>query len=141
MSVSCENKKLDRSKSMLCGNSTPDQAPLAYIFAKQRHTLTKRQLKAVADALLSNANAVDLGPNPLHALRYDKDAFVVDSSVLVTETQEEQDKERQVVDNCLKIAACCRNSRVLKLYIGKMAHELMSARQGDTIRDDRALTV
>lgn len=141
MSNSSENKKLGRSESMLCGSSTPDQTPLAYIFAKQRHTLTKRQLKAVADALLSKSNAVDLGPNPLHALRYDKEAFVVDSSAPVSETEGEQDKERHVVDNCLKIAACCRNARVLTLYIGKMAHELMSAREDGIIRDRRSLTV
>lgn len=132
MSVSQADKNLDRIQSMVCANTTPNQTPLAYIFAKQRRTLTKRQLKAVADALLSKSNAVDLGPNPLHALRYEKDAFVVDTA-LVCETQGEQDKERHVVDTCLQIAACCRNSRVLKLYIGKMEHDLMSARQAKSL--------
>lgn len=130
MSVSREVKKFDRTRSMLCGSTTPNQTPLAYIFAKQRHTLTRRQLQAIADALLSTTDAVDLGPNPLHALRYEKDAFVVVTSALVPllpASRGQQDKARSVVDTCLRIAAICRNSRVLTLYIGKMAHELISA--------------
>lgn len=127
MAQSCATQELLRVKSMLCHPRIADNTPLAYIYAQQRRTLTKKQLQAVADALLREPMYTEQTEDPFHSVMYARESFFVDTSAL-TEGRHQQNpaatKEQVVVDTCVHIATCCRNSRMLKLYINKMAHDM-----------------
>lgn len=122
-------KEFIRMKSMLCYPLIPDNTPLAYIYARQRHTLTKKQVHAVAVALLAEPRYTKQSKDPFHTVLYAQESFFVDPSAL-TDARHQQDhsaKEDLILDTCLSIAASCRNSRVLKLYINKMSHDMSYA--------------
>lgn len=127
MARSCGTQELLRVKSMLCHPRIADNTPLAYIYAQQRRTLTKKQLQAVADALMREPMYTERTEDPFHAVVYAQDSFFVGTGAL-TGGRDQQNpdvtKEQVVVDTCVHIATCCRNSRVLKLYVNKMAHDM-----------------
>ena len=135
---------------MLCHPRMPDKTPLAYIYAQQRHTLTKKQIHAIATALRAEPRYTEESKDPFHAVLYARERFFVDPSTLAN-AQDQQDrrtKEEVVLHTCLSIAACCRNSRVLKLYITKMSHDMAYANKecnadnfADVERSERCLTV
>lgn len=129
MARSCGVQELRRIRSMLCGKIVPQNTPLAFIYAQQRQTLTKKQLQAVANALLSGCVCLHQDVNPLHALKYESEAFVVDRPAEAGHAPyDEEELERVTVDTCVRVAEVCRNSRVLKLYVNKMAHEMTTTR-------------
>lgn len=143
MTKSCRAQELHKVKSMLCHPCIQDNTPLAYIYAQQRRTLTKKQLQAVADALLREPMYTEQTEEPFHLVMYARESFFVDTSAL-TESRDQQNpattKEQVVLDTCVHIASCCRNSRVLKLYINKMAHDMAcsSSESDDTSVGDVA---
>ena len=146
MSQACGTQELFRIKSMLCYPLIPDKTPLAYIYAQQRHTLTKKQIHAIATALRAEPRYTKQSKDPFHAVLYARERFFVDPSTLanVPAQQDRRKKEEVVLHTCLSIAASCRNSRVLKLYISKMSHDLAYASQqcdADVERSERCLTV
>ncbi len=130
MTQSCAGGGLPRVDSMLCYPLIPDNTPLAFIFARQRHTLTKKQLQAVADTLMSDPRCTENIRDPFHALVYARGGFFVEPSSIGTCRDDDdrrralERKESLVTRTCLRIAERCRNSRVLKLYINKMSHDM-----------------
>jgi len=114
---------------MMCYPTIPDNTPLAYIFARQKHTLTKKQLQGVADALMSEPRYTKLAKDPLHAVLYVGEKFYANPSAIADTTKHEGnhqslEKEQLVVETCLSIANSCRNARALKMYINKMVHDM-----------------
>lgn len=145
MEQACATQRLIRAKSMLCHPRIADNTPLAYIYAQQMRTLTKKQLRAVADALLREPLYTEVTENPFHLVMYARGSFVVNTSAL-TESRYQQNpaatKEQVVLDTCVRIATSCRNSRVLQLYINKMAYDMAcSSSESDDERVERCLTV
>ena len=127
MAQSCATQELLRVRSMLCHPRITDNTPLAYIYAQQRHTLTKKQLQAVADALMREPMYTEQTEDPFHAVMYARESFFVGTSALTggrDQGNPAATKEQVVLDTCAYIATCCRNSRVLKLYMNKMAHDM-----------------
>lgn len=129
MSQSCGRQALKRTGSTRWGRRTPDNTPLAFIYAQQKQTLTKKQMQSVADALLSEATCINEKMNPFHALRYEHDGFVVDASALEASPKNGPEVELAALQTCLKLANVCRNKRGLTLYINKMAHDMDVVRQ------------
>ena len=126
--------KMKRVKSVVCFPIAPDNTPLAYIYARQRQTLTKKQMQSIAQGLLSNPLCLDIRPSAFHCLVFAGDRFVVDRSAInmcrvLLLTDEE--KQGFVFDICASIAGACRNSRPLRMFISKMSHDLGVSRSHD----------
>jgi len=118
---------------MMCYPNIPDKTPLAFIFASQKHTLTKKQLQGVADALMSEPGYTKLAKDPFHAVLYAGGRFYANPSVVTDAAEHGGDrltvvKEQLVVKTCLTIAENCRNARALKMYISKMVHDMNSGK-------------
>jgi len=120
------NKPLKRVPSVLLdGRVVENNTPLAYILAQQKMELTKRQIKAIADALLSTDKYVRSDVNLLHALKYKDEGFYVDPVATTSDGPSGQEvKKHLVLHLCNTISNSCSNSRTLKMYLAKMAFEM-----------------
>lgn len=130
-------QQLHKARSMMCYPSIPDNTPLAYIFARQKHTLTKKQLQGVADALMSEPRYTRLATDPFHVVLYAGEKFYANPSAITDSAEKEGDHQARaqlVVNTCLNIANNCRNARSLKMYINKMVHDM-------NVREDKSSRV